>query len=166
MVGQVFFSFHFKDDHFRAATVRSIDGIVASQLASDDAWEVICKGGDQSIHEWIYPQIKASVCTVVLIGSNTASRKWVQYEIVRSWEAGLGVVGIHVNGLADMAGLTSRKGENPFALIGHRGTGKSLSSIARCYVPEGTTSKERLGWIEAHISEVVEEAIQLRKDHI
>jgi hypothetical protein len=166
MVGKIFFSFHFKEDHWRAATVRSLDGIVGNQLASDDAWEVIRKGGHESVRQWIYPQIKACVCTVVLIGSNTASRRLIQYEIVKSWEAGLGVVGIHVNGLHDWAGLTSRKGENPFAQIGHRGTGKGLSSIVKCYVPGGNTSKERLGWIEAHISEIVEEGIQLRKDHM
>ena len=34
--------------------------------------------------------------TIVLAGSNTANRKWINYEIIKSWDDGMGVVGIHI----------------------------------------------------------------------
>ena len=36
-------------------------------------------------------------CVIVLIGTETASRKWVQYEIKEAWKRGKGIVGIYIN---------------------------------------------------------------------
>ena len=102
-------------------------------------------------------------CTVVLVGSETANRKWVNYEIVKSWDDGMGVVGIHIHGLRDREGYISNRGGNPFDYIGYGGTGKKLSSIVRCYDPQGSNSKERYGWISTYLSDAVEEAIKIRK---
>lgn len=52
--------------------------------------------------------------TVVLIGAETASRKWVKYEIKRSHERGNGLLGVYIHKLKDKNGNTDRKGDNPF----------------------------------------------------
>jgi hypothetical protein len=50
---------------------------------------------------------------------NTANRKWIEHEIVKSWDAGMGVVGIHIHGLKNLDGKVSTKGRNPFGYVTH-----------------------------------------------
>ena len=49
--------------------------------ATDNDWETITKGGDKAIQRWIDDQLDGKSCNVVLIGENTAGRKWIKYEI-------------------------------------------------------------------------------------
>ena len=100
---------------------------------------------------------------MVLVGSNTAGRKWITYEIVKSWNDGMGVVGIRVHGLKDLDGRTTVEGNNPFAIVTHGKSGRDLSAIVRCYTPVGSDSKDRYAWIKRHLANAVEEAIQIRK---
>lgn len=72
-------------------------------------------------------------CVVVLVGEETANRKWVQYEIKKAWEDGKRVVGIYIHNLKDPRYGTSRMGTNPFDsfTIGNQ----KLSNIVKCYNP-------------------------------
>ena len=162
---QVFYSFHYIPDCWRAAQVRSIGVIEGNKPAPDNDWEKITQAGDHAIKNWINQQMKYRSCTVVLVGSNTANRKWINYEIVESWNAGMGVVGIHIYGLENKDGLISKKGNNPFNYIKYGASGNKLSSIVKCYVPSGDNSKERYAWISKHLSNAVEEAITIRKNN-
>ena len=163
MQRRVFYSFHYKPDHWRAAQVRNIGSIVGNQPASDNDWETVKKGGDGEIKNWIARQMRFRTCTTVLVGTNTADRKWINYEIAQSWNDGMGVVGIHIHGLKDENGRTSPKGGNPFDSIQFNG-GK-LSSIVKCYDPAGRTSKEKYDWISTYLGNAVEEAIRIRRHH-
>ena len=165
MVRRVFYSFHYRPDNWRAATVRNIGAIEGNRPAKDNDWEAIKKGGDASIKRWIADQMNYRSCTVVLVGSNTAKRKWINYEIVKSWNDGMGIVGIRIHGLEDSNGMISTTGSNPFDYIPYGNTGKKLSSIVKCYDPAGRTSKERYGWISSHLANAVEEAICIRANH-
>lgn len=160
---QVFYSFHYKPDSWRASQVRNIGVIEGNNPVSDNEWETITRGGDSAIKRWINNQMKYRSCTVVLVGSKTANRKWVNYEIVKSWDDGKGVVGIYIHGLKDKDGHIPQKGDNPFSYIGYGNTGKKLSSIVKCYDPQGSNSKERYDWISRHLFNAVEEAISIRK---
>lgn len=106
--------------------------------------------------------MKYRSCTVVLVGSNTANRRWINYEIIKSWDDNMGVVGIHIHGLKNKEEAIAQKGDNPFDFIGYGNTGKKLSSIVQCYDPQGSNSKERYAWISKHLSNAVEEAIKIR----
>lgn len=53
--------------------------------------------------------------TVVLIGSDTAGKKWIDYEITSSHKIGNGILGIHVHNVKDSNSKTSTKGKNPFS---------------------------------------------------
>ena len=74
---QIFYSFHYKPDSWRAAKVRNIGVIEGNNPVSDNDWETITKGGNDAIKRWIDNQMKYRSCTVVLVGSNTANRKKV-----------------------------------------------------------------------------------------
>jgi len=165
MARKCFYSFHYEPDNWRAATVRQIGAIEGNQPAPDNAWETIARGPnhDERIERWIAEQMKGRTCTIVLIGTRTANRKWINHEIVKSWNEGLGVVGIRIHGLKDRNSETSAIGENPFDYITHGPSQKPLSSLVKCYNPAGNTSQERYAWITQHLSNAVEEAIKIRK---
>ena len=165
MARRAFYSFHYIPDNWRAATVRNIGVIEGNRPASDNDWETIKKGGDAAIRRWIADQMYGRSCTVVLVGTNTADRKWINHEIIKSWDDGMGVVGIHVHGLKNSEGKTSTKGDNPFDYIGYGNTGRKLSSIVKCYNPSGSNSQDRYDWITRHLENAVEEAIRIRREH-
>ncbi|MET4492147.1 TIR domain-containing protein [Bradyrhizobium sp. LA7.1] len=162
MARNCFYSFHYRPDNARASQVRNIGVIEGNQPVSDNDWESVTKGGDEAIEKWIAGQMKGKTCAVVLVGTGTANRKWINHEIIKAWDEGLGVVGIRIQGLKNLAGETSAAGENPFDYITHGPTKKKLSAIVKCYNPGGATSKERYDWISTHMLNAVEEAIRIR----
>src|SRR6266496_975887 len=85
MARRCFYSFHYDADVARAAQVRQIGAIEGNRQATDNEWETITKGGDAAIQRWIADQIYGKSCTIVLVGGETANRKWINYEIVKSW---------------------------------------------------------------------------------
>ena len=162
---QVFYSFHYERDNWRAAMVRSIGTIEGNEPATDNNWEAVAKAGDNEIEKWINGQMKYRTCAIVLVGTSTANRKWINYEICEAWKNGMGVVGIYIHGLKNQAEQTSQPGRNPFDYIVYTATGKKLSSIVKCYNPDGTSSQAKYAWISKHLSNAVEEAIKIRERH-
>lgn len=163
MARRVFYSFHYKPDVMRVSQIRNIGALEANRPATDNDWETVTSGKDVAIKRWIVEQMNGRSCTVVLVGENTANRKWINHEIIKSWDEGMGVVGIHIHGLKNTDGYIANKGENPFDYIDNGNTDKKLSSIVKCYNPVGTDSKERYAWIAKHLENAVEEAIRIRK---
>ena len=161
MKRRVFYSFHYEPDNWRASQVRNIGTIEGNRPATDNDWETVKRGGDVAIKRWITGQMHGRSCTVVLVGTNTANRKWINHEIVESWNQGMGVVGIRIHGLQGKDGLTAKMGKNPFDYIDYR-QGK-LSDVVKCYNPSGRDSKEKYNWIAKHLSNAVEEAIRARQ---
>ena len=158
---RVFYSFHYQPDNWRVSTVRNIGALEGNKPAPDNDWETITKDGNAAIARWIDRQMKGRSCTVVLVGSHTAERDWINYEIRKSWEDGMGVVGIHIHGLKGSDGNTSMMGNNPFTSI-YSSTGKELSSIVKCYNPAGSNSQECYNWIKQHLANAVAEANKIR----
>ena len=111
MARRVFYSFHYEADSWRASQVRNIGTIEGNRPVSDNAWEQVKRGGDKAIQNWIDGQLKGRSCTIVLIGANTAGRKWINYEIKKSWNEGKGLLGIHIHNLRDRDGFQSAKGK-------------------------------------------------------
>ena len=128
--------------------------------ASDNDWEAITEGGDAAIEEWIAEQMHARSCVIVLVGANTAKRKWIKYEIKKAWNAGKGLVGIYVNKLKDANGDTSTKGTNPFASFTVGGT--PMTQLVKCHTPSGRTSTDVYADIADNIETWIEDAIEAR----
>ncbi len=141
--------------------MRAIGVIERNEPASDNDWEQIKNAGDNAIKNWIDEQMHYRSCTVVLVGSETANRKWIKYEITESWNKRMGVVGIYIHGLKDQDGNTSSKGKNPFDSI-KSDDGEKLSSVVKCFQPTGSDSKSQYNWIADNISNIIEEAISIR----
>lgn len=111
---QVFFSFHYNNDNWRAARIRNMGKVDSSSTFSDNDWEEVKKKTDKEIEKWIDDQLEKRSCLVVLIGRETASRKWIKYEIRKAYELNKGIVGIYIDKLKDVHGKQDTKGKNPF----------------------------------------------------
>ena len=142
--------------------MRNIGAIEGNRPVTDNDWQTVTKGGDDAIKRWIADQMYGRTCTVVLVGSATANRKWINYEIVKSWNSHMGVVGICIHGLKNSDGNTSTQGSNPFDYVTLGPFGNKLSSIVKCYSPAGSNSQERYDWIKKYLSGAVEEAVTIR----
>ncbi len=160
---QVFYSFNYQSDNWRVSQIRNIGVVEGNEPVSDNDWETVKGGGDIAIKKWINKEMQYRTCTLVLVGSNTANRKWINHEIVKSWDDGMGVVGIYIHGLKDSSGDTSKQGNNPFDYINYGNT-KKLSQIVKCYNPQGSNSQEKYAWISKNLSNAIEEAIGIRAE--
>lgn len=176
---QVFYSFHFKNDSWRAGQVRNIGVLEGNNPVSSNEWEEVKRNGDNAIKKWIHSNMNYRSCIIVLIGSETATRKWCKYEIERAWKDGKGIVGVYINNLKDVLGNQDLKGDNPFELFcidktfnyiaQHKkpadSTEINLSEICKAYTPPYQTSSYVYNYIKEHIDIWVEEAIKIRNQY-
>jgi hypothetical protein len=160
---KAFYSFHYLPDSWRASKVRNIGVVEGNQGVSDNEWESITKGGSEAIEKWVANQMYGKSCVIVLIGAQTAGRKWIQYEIKKGWNDGKGVFGIHIHRLTNQLGLPSTKGANPFGSLslGYR----RLSNIVQVYDPLCTKSADVRNHIAANLGAWVEKAIVTRNSY-
>ena len=163
MKRKTFFSFHFANDSWRASQVRNIGALEGNEPVSDNDWEEVKKKGDKAIENWIDNQLKGRSCTVVLIGAETANRKWIKYEIKKSWELEKGVVGIKIHNLKDQNGNQSVEGKNPFEQFSIGGI--NMSKIVKVYNPPYSVSTNVYDYIKNNIAGWVEEAIKIREEN-
>jgi MTH538 TIR-like domain (DUF1863) len=165
MARRAFYSFHFNLDNWRASQVRNIGAIEGNAPATGNDWEAIERGGDAAIQRWIDDQLYGRGCAIVLIGSHTAGRKWISYEIEKSWNDGKGVLGIYIHRLKDRNGNQSAKGQNPFdGFTMERGNTK-LSSLVKAYDPPQYESTAVYDYIKTNLSTWVENAIRFRQQY-
>jgi len=162
MARHVFYSFHYAPDNWRASQVRNIGTVVGNQPAKDNDWETVTKGGDKAIEKWIADQMDGRSCVVVLIGSATANRKWINHEIVKAWNDGKGILGVHIHNLKNSDSKTSTKGANPFDYMTLKSNGAKLSTVVKTYDPPGTSSTDVYAHIKANLESWIEAAIASR----
>lgn len=137
MARRVFFSFHYERDIWRANVVRNHWLTKGDDAGFWDAslWEEAKKKGDTAIKKMIDEALKGTSVTAVLIGSETADRRWVIYEIEKSHEKGNGLLGVYIHNIKDRLGFTDQKGKNPFDQLYTERDGKRvlLSEIYPVY---------------------------------
>lgn len=165
MARRVFYSFHYKEDNWRAAQVRNMGVIEGNAPVTDNEWEAITRGGDQAIQKWIDEQLQGKSCTIVLIGAHTSGRKWINYEIEKSWNDEKGLLGIYIHHLQDRGRRQSSKGDNPFDGFTMKRDGTTLSSIVKAYDPPYSLSTDVYAYIKQNLAAWVEEAISIRENY-
>jgi hypothetical protein len=116
MARRTFFSFHYERDVWRASIVRNSDVTktdVDAEWIDASLWEEAKEKGRAAIKKLIDDALLGTSVTAVLIGSETSSREWVQYEIDQSIERGNGLLGIYIHNIEDKDGNKASKGSNP-----------------------------------------------------
>lgn len=162
MARRLFYSFHYNPDNQRASQIRNMGVVDGNKPATDNDWETITKKGDQAIKDWINDQLDGKSCASVLIGADTAGRKWIKYEIKKAWNDKKGLFGIYVHNLKNLDGTQSTKGANPFDDFTLCDGKKTLSSVVKTYNPPYTDSKEAYAYIKKNLADWIEDAISIR----
>ena len=160
MARKVFFSFHFDKDFWRTQQVRQMNALEGNPLATPNAWEEVKRKGDDAVKKWIADEMSGRTCAIVLVGAETASRKWVKYEIQKAWSDKRAVLGIRIHSLLDTASKTTTAGANPFAGITVGSV--DLGVVAPLKNPSGSDSKAVYATIAANIEAWIEDAIKTR----
>ena len=122
MARRVFFSFHYDNDINRSMTVRNswvIQGKEAAGFIDKAEFEQIKRQGESAIHRWIDRQLDGTSVTVVLIGSETLNRPFVQHEIRKSINRGNAVIGVYIHNLKDMRTKKTSQAGNVHTVIGY-----------------------------------------------
>lgn len=116
MARRVFFSFHYQRDIWRVNQIRNIPnvtGCVAAGFQDASLWEEAKKKGDAAIKALIDKGLENTSVTVVCVGSKTAGRKYINYEITQSIARGNGIVAVQIHHLKDKDGSTDPAGNIP-----------------------------------------------------
>lgn len=146
MARRVFFSFHYERDIWRASVVRN------SWVTKPDresagfwdaaSWEEVKRQGEEAVKRWIRNQLNGTSVTVVLIGTETSKRPYVQYEVEQSWEGKHGLIGVYIHNIKDANQKTEPKGTDPFVEMGWKNF--------RTYDWIADNGRDNLGdWVEA-----------------
>ena len=154
MARRVFFSFHYRNDVWRANQVRNswvTQGREAAGFIDAADFERIKREGDAAVKRWIDGQLAGTSVTVVLIGGETSSRPYVRYEVQKSYEKGNGLVGVHIHSCKDRYGNSCMKGDTTFGELGKDKNGNSVYffQVAQIYDYVAHDGYMNLGkWIE------------------
>jgi len=123
MARKVFFSFHYEDvKTFRANVVRkhglTKENVQEAGFFDASIWEDAKKHGDESVKRLINSNLENTSLTCALIGTETWKRRWVRYEILKSYDRGNLLFGVHINSVPDKNRQTFSQGLNPFDYLG------------------------------------------------
>jgi hypothetical protein len=119
MARHVFFSFHYQQDIFRVNQIRNLPEIIEESAAGfkdKSLWEESKQKGDAAIKKLIDAGLTGTSVTVVCIGSATAGRKYVNYEIEQSIARGNGILGLQIHHLKSVDGTAGAAGATPAPL--------------------------------------------------
>ena len=121
MARNVYFAFHFQRDIQRANVVRNSRTVLeeGQEVGFYDRslWEEARTTSAEAVRHLIDEGMRGASVTAVLIGAETYSRPWVQYEIAQSHNLGMGLLGIYLNNIGDWQGNVESRGPNPFDYI-------------------------------------------------
>ena len=119
MYKKAFFCFDYQD------TIDMRVNIVNNQWLSDstreskgfipqEKWFRAQQLGDEAIQSILDEEIVDSSVTILLIGTDTFSKKWVRYCIFKSLSLGHRVIGVHINSIQAKDNEIKELGMNPF----------------------------------------------------
>jgi hypothetical protein len=120
MARRVFFSFHYQNDIWRVNQVRNshvVEGCAAAGFQDASLWEEARRRGDAAVKRLIDQGLEGTTVTAVLIGEQTAYRRYVDYEIDRSLGRGNALIGVRIHNLRDQYGRSSLPGPVPQRLV-------------------------------------------------
>lgn len=123
MAKKVFFSFHYQDViDFRANVVRNH---WTTKLNREDAgyfdksiWEEAWKSNEIGLKRLINGALEGTSVTCVLVGSDTHTRPWVRYELLKSFVRGNTLLAVHINSIKGKDSRTKPAGMNPLTQVG------------------------------------------------
>jgi hypothetical protein len=123
MARRVFFSFHYDDvSDFRVNVVRNSGALKqrgnTAQFIDKSLWEEAQRKSPKALKQIIDNGLNGCGVTALLIGTETADRRWVKYELVKSFTEGKGILAIYLNRIKSRTTQKiSPKGMNPLSRL-------------------------------------------------
>ncbi len=121
MARRTFFSFHYKPDVTRACVVRNAWVTKIKQGDREDArffdgavFEASQRESDESLKRFLRDGLKNTSVTCVLVGAETCLRRWVRYEIFRSFMCGNGILAVRIHTIGALNSPSVVASGNPF----------------------------------------------------
>ena len=123
MAKKVFFSFHYQDViDFRANVVRqhwlTKPDRKSAGFFDASIWETAKKTSATAVKRLINGGLDGTSVTCVLIGTETYSRPWVRYEIMKSFRRGNLLLAVHINSIKGRDQRIKLPGPNPLQYLG------------------------------------------------
>ena len=134
MARRTFFSFHYRPDVTRAYVVRN--SWVTRAVHGDregagffdgSVFEANQREDPESLKRFLREGLGNTSVTCVLVGAETCLRRWVRYEILRSFITGNGLLAVRVHGIESLHTAASAEGVNPFDCLAFNVTGDNVS---------------------------------------
>lgn len=134
MARRVFFSFHYKPDVQRAQVPRKAWVTKASReeagFFDSSVFESKQRTSDDALKTFLANGLKGCSVTAVLFTEDTAFRRWVRYELLKSFAEGKGLLAIDIHSINNFAGKAAPSGPNPLNYLGYELSGQT------CYLTE------------------------------
>jgi hypothetical protein len=144
MARTVFFSFHYQRDIFRVQQVKNHyltkENYIEAGYFDGSLEEKAKTEGEAVVKTIIDKGLNGSSVLCVLIGNQTYTRRWVDYEILKSVELGMGVFGVRVHGLRCPRTGVDAAGPSPFEFLGYGTKDGKMNPMI----------KYQDGWKDAH----------------
>ncbi|MDR3719399.1 MAG: TIR domain-containing protein [Bryobacteraceae bacterium] len=122
MARRAFFSFHYQRDVTRAHVVRN--SWVTKDVREDagffdsSVFESKKRTSEDALKQFLRDGLFNTSVTCVLIGAETAWRRWVRYELFQSAIRGNGLLGVQIHSIQNLQKQVDAAGWNPFATTG------------------------------------------------
>ncbi|HEX8381812.1 MAG TPA: TIR domain-containing protein [Sphingomonas sp.] len=130
MARRTFFSFHYGPDVWRAWNVRNswvvTDAEAPQGFFDNSVFEAKKRESDASLKRFLRDGLYNTSVTCVLNGAQTATRRWVRYEIARSVIRGNGLLTVDVHGVKNSRGITTVRGTDPLSQVGVYRAGSAI----------------------------------------
>jgi hypothetical protein len=141
MARSSFVSFHYQRDHWRVQQILQMGALDQQVELPAQEWEEVKRKGDRAVEAWIDQQMNYKQAVIVLIGKETASRKFVRYEIKRAWDIKKPMLGIRIHGLSDSDRRTDQPGRDPFEAFDFSDSPKTFADYVPVFDPADFTGK-------------------------
>lgn len=127
MARRVFFSFHYAPDVQRAQVVRNSWVTKADRQEAgffdSSVFESKKRTSDNALKGFLAAGLSNCSVTAVLYGSGTAYRRWVRYEVLKSFADGKGMLAIDVHSIKNFEKQTAAAGVDPLSCLGFEVSG-------------------------------------------
>jgi hypothetical protein len=124
MARRTFFSFHYKPDVSRAWVVRNswVTKVArrdreAAGFFDSSVFEAAQRQSDDSLKRFLREGLNNTSVTCVLVGAETCLRRWVRYEIFRSFMCGNGLLAVRIHSIGSLHSPPTPAGTNPFDTV-------------------------------------------------
>lgn len=131
MARRTFFSFHYKPDVHRAWNVRNTwvtQDRESAGFFDDSVFESKQRTSDDALKRFLSDGLAGTSVTAVLFATQTAWRRWVRFELLKSFAEGKGILSVAIHSIKDLGQppQAAAPGHDPLTVLGFEVHGRTV----------------------------------------